>query len=192
MKKDIYFVTGNKLKFEVASSYFDKSGANNFFNLVQLKLPCPEIQDTNVEVIALESAKWAYKNSRKPVIKADAGLYISALSGFPGPFIRYINQWLSAEDLLNLMTGKRVRKAIFRDTLAFIYKDMSNFFVSDTLGQISDKVLSEVGSTVDNIFIPEGYNKTLSQLSDDQKKNVWNVSRWENLIDYLKKNYDRL
>ena len=192
MKKDIYFVTGNKLKFDIASLYFSNSGANELFNLVQLKIPCPEIQDANVENIALESAKWSYQNSHKPVVKADAGLYIPCLNGFPGPFVRYINQWLSSADLIRLMAEKTNREAIFRDALAFTYKDMSSVFISDTLGTIAENVSASGGSSIDNIFIPENYDKPLSQLTDEEIKTVWNVSRWEELIEYLKKRYDRL
>src|SRR3989344_8620350 len=99
MKKDLYFITGNKNKFEFAEKFFKKSEANNYFNLIQLAVSTPEIQSDSVEQIALYSAQWAYDQLKKPVIKSDAGLYIEALRGFPGPFMKYINDWLSQGDL---------------------------------------------------------------------------------------------
>lgn len=49
----------------------------------------------------------------------DNGCYIGALNGFPGLFIKYINQWLSAKDLLGIMDGKKNRSVIWKECLAY-------------------------------------------------------------------------
>src|SRR3989344_556765 len=114
-KKEIIFVTGNKYKFRVAQKSLMGSG----FKLVQKKLETPEIQSDLVEEVSAFSAKWAANILKKPVVVSDGGCYIEALNGFPGPFIKYINKWLSAGDLLNLMKGKKNRRVFWRDCLAY-------------------------------------------------------------------------
>ena len=192
MKKDLYFITGNKNKFEFAEKFFKKSEDNNYFNLIQLAVSTPEIQSDSVEQIALYSAQWAYDQLKKPVIKSDAGLYIEALRGFPGPFMKYINDWLSQGDLLRLMGGKTDRKVIFRDALTFVFEDIKESFVSDTEGTIAENEATEAGSAVDQLFVPVGHDKSLVQLSKDDRRDVWNVDRWDKLLSFLVKNYDRL
>ena len=96
--KTIVFVTGNPYKFEVAQKSFE----NSDINIVQQEIETPEIQSTDVKEIASYSAKWAAEKLGKPVVLTDAGYYIKTLNGFPGPFIKYINKWLTAEDVLKL------------------------------------------------------------------------------------------
>lgn len=114
-KKEIIFVTGNKYKFRVAQ----KSLVGGGFKPVQKKLETPEIQSDSVEEVSAFSAKWAADILKKSVAVSDGGCYIEALNGFPGPFIKYINKWLSAGDLLNLMKGKKNRRVFWRDCLAY-------------------------------------------------------------------------
>lgn len=99
--KTITFVTGNPYKFEVAKKVIEKRG----LILEKEKLETPEIQETDVVKIASYSAKWACEKLGKPAALTDVGWYIEALNGFPGPFIKYINQWLTSDDLLKLMSG---------------------------------------------------------------------------------------
>lgn len=82
MKQKLAFVTGNKYKFEVVRKVLAEQGVT----LVQQNLDTPEIQSANVEEVASYSATWASDRLQKPVIITDAGYYIKALNGFPGPY----------------------------------------------------------------------------------------------------------
>ena len=92
---DLIFITGNQKKLDQAREKIQGYP----INLIGTKLETPEIQDTNVEIIAGYSAQYAANKLGKPVVKTDAGYYIEALNGFPGPFIKYINQWLTLRNL---------------------------------------------------------------------------------------------
>ncbi|MEM4061829.1 MAG: non-canonical purine NTP pyrophosphatase, partial [Desulfurococcaceae archaeon] len=49
-----------------------------------------EIQSDSIEEVVLKSAMIAYAVLSKPVLVEDAGLFIEALNGFPGPYSSYV------------------------------------------------------------------------------------------------------
>lgn len=192
-QKELIFVTGNKYKFQVAKKSLEGSG----FRLVQKKLDIPEIQSELVEEVAAFSGRWAADTLKKPVAVSDGGCYIESLNGFPGPFIKYINKWLSANDMLNLMKGKKNRRVFWRDCLAYCEsgKKPVTFvcdFESGTLAKKSGarKYRKDYG-WIDTLFIPKGYIKPLSEWPDEEYINFWssphNYDSWLKLAEYLKK-----
>lgn len=188
--KSLVFVTGNSYKFEVARKSLEKLG----LDIVQEKLETPEIQSTDVAEVAGYSAKWAADELNKAVVSMDAGYYIEALNGFPGPFIKYINRWLTSDDLLNLMLNKSNRKVIVKGGLAYCEpgKDPVTF-VSEWDGNISLKAVKteKPGNTpINEVFIPQGYDQVESEIPREEMVGFWAKSEtyWQKLADYLAKN----
>ena len=97
----LHYLTGNRFKFHVAQQAL----LGTELVLEQNRLAVPEIQSNSVRDIAEFSAQWASTQLDHPFIVTDAGFYIDALNGFPGPFVKYVNQWFSVEDLLRLEHG---------------------------------------------------------------------------------------
>jgi XTP/dITP diphosphohydrolase len=162
--KMITFVTGNSGKWEIAWDIFAKYG----LELSREKIDTPEIQSLSVEEVALYSAKYAAAKLGAAVIKSDVGYYIPALGGFPGPFIKFINQMLSADDLLNLMNGKTDRRLIIKECLALSQPGGDDkVFTYDIIARIADKA-DGVGSPIDQVMILEGFEKTRGA-SDNNK-----------------------
>ena len=93
----LVYVTGNDFKIAVAERALVGSGVV----LVQKNLDAPEIQSECVEDVAIYAGKWACRQLEEPVVVTDGGFYIEALNGFPGPFVKFVNQWLAAQDLLD-------------------------------------------------------------------------------------------
>ena len=187
-EKIIHFVTGNLYKFQVAEKALEGTG----IVLVQEKLDTPEIQSIDVEKISSYSAKWAAEKIGKPVTVTDAGYYIETLNGFPGPFIKYINQWLTSEDLINLMVGKTNRKVVVRDSLSYCEpgKDPVTF-MGETFGIISPHPVktNKPGTTsINEIFIPEGYDVVETEISKEEMIEFWSKSDpWKKLTDFINK-----
>jgi XTP/dITP diphosphohydrolase len=128
--KTLIYVTSNELKFKVARKSLQNSG----ISLERSSLPTPEIQSSRVEEIAEWSAIWACQHLNQPVVVTDVGYYIEALNGFPGPFIKYVNNWFTAEDYLNLLQGKSNRKAIIQDCLAYCSPNEKPVFLTRSIG----------------------------------------------------------
>lgn len=185
--KTIVFVTGNPYKFEVARKVLEKSG----IKVVQEKIETPEIQSTNLTEIAIFSAKSAAEKLGKPVALTDAGYFIEALNGFPGPFIKYINKWLTSDDLLRLMKGRKNRKVVVKACLAYCEPNKEPItFTSGITGTIAEKaVKTNKGwvTPINEIFIPEGKNKVETEISREEMVKFWArlETYWEKLSEYL-------
>ena len=185
--KSLVFITGNDHKFEVAKNSLKSLG----YEAIQEKLDTPEIQSTDVVEVAEYSAKYAAEKLNKPVTLMDAGYYIEALNGFPGPFIKFINKCLSSEDMLRLMEGKTNRKIAMKFCLAYCEPGKSPVsFVSEVYGIISQKAFKtdKKGVTpIDEILIPEGFDKTDSQIPREEMIEFWSKteSYWNELVEYL-------
>lgn len=182
----INFVTTNTLKFEIARSYLSKLAGD--CELVQYSIDTPEIQDNSVEQIAIRSAFWAVKETGEACVKTDVGFFIEELKGFPGPFVKYVNEWLSQEDVIRLMHGKLNRNAYFKDSMAIAFPDgSSSVFTTKVIGRLADAPdPNNQRWTMNSLFIPKGYDRTLGSMSDDEQGKFWENGLWPQLIEYLK------
>lgn len=176
------FITSNPKKFQFAQLALKEYS----IQVLQKKIKTPEIQNKDAHKVAEFSAKYAAEQLDKPVIKVDVGFEIETLNGFPGPFSKFVNEWLLPEKLLKLMDGETNRKAKFVDVVAYCEpgkKPVS--FSAETKGVIANKPSGNNIWGIDQIFIPDGYSVTLASLPDKERVNVWNQDHWQQLARYL-------
>lgn len=180
----ITFVTGNKNKLEVASRVLSKYG----IDLVSEKIETPEIQSIDVSEISKFSAQYAAKVVGGAVIKTDAGYFIKSLNGFPGPFVKYINNWLSAEDILRLLEGKKDRSVEIIECLTYCNTDgeVAQFFSKDS-GKIALKAEGQ-GSSMDQIIIRDKIGRVQALINSEVMFDYWaqNLPHFHKLGDFLK------
>ncbi len=179
------YVTGNNFKFEVAKKAFAGSG----IEITQTKMDLPEIQSESVEEIAGHSAKIAAQKLGMPVLVGDVGYSVEALSGFPGPFIKYMNKWLTVQDWLNLMQGKENRSMIIKEALAYCEPNSEpTVFTGSFNGLVALKAGPPGKNPVNQVWIPEGYNKVETEIPEGELVQGWikTSGHWEKLIKYLK------
>ncbi len=184
----VNFITGNQYKFEIGQ----KAMAGNEVELVMKSIDLPEIQSDSSEEVAKFSARWAAKELNGPVIVTDAGYYIPTLNGFPGPFIKYINQWLTPADLLHLMEGKTDRSVEVRACLAYCEPGQEpTTFTMTVRGQLATTASTAPGeiTTISRLFIPEGHDKPEGELPREQAIAFWASQEkyYQELADYLSK-----
>ncbi|KKP92753.1 MAG: hypothetical protein UR98_C0018G0007 [Parcubacteria group bacterium GW2011_GWA1_36_12] len=179
----LIFVTGNQKKLEQA-----KQALSDYdIQLTNQKIETPEIQETDVKKIAEFSAKYAANAINKPVVVTDAGYYINALNGFPGPFIKFVNQWFKPEDLLRLMSGVTDRSVSSSVCVAYCEPNKEPVsFISDNQGILAEAPQGE-GPTIDQLYIPNGYNSPIGTLDENERLTLWNMDCWKQLADYLTK-----
>lgn len=183
----VTFVTGNTYKFSVAQ----KALLHTDINLVQNDLNPPEIQSTSVTDIASNSALWASHQLQQPVIVTDVGYYIKALNGFPGPFIKWVNNWLSPSDYLHLLKGKTDRTIEVHEALAFCRPNEQPHVFSDIITATLAKRAGPNGySPISSLYIPEGYTKVESRLSRETMVEYWAKysTKWQQFINFYKTN----
>lgn len=104
------------------------------------KLELLEIQSSSIEEIALHKAEQSFAILGTPVFVTDEGWSIPALNGFPGAYMKYMNEWLSPQDYLHLMENHS-NKTIIK-SVALYYVDSKNMrcFTATYEGKFIDSI----------------------------------------------------
>ena len=165
----IFLATGNFHKFDEARRTLAE------YNIAagMLRVKNVEIQSDSLTEIAQNSAIDAFNRCNLPVIVEDAGLFVDALMGFPGPYSAYAYKTISNPGLLKLMENVKDRKATFRSVIAY-YEGQSTpvCFEGEAAGRIaSDEIWGKLktGFGFDPIFQPRGSKKTFAEMTIKEK-----------------------
>lgn len=181
------FLTGNPIKLRLAKAIWSKYNVD----FEHQKLETPEIQAFTTEEVAKYSAQWAANHLGRAVIVNDVGYYIEALNGFPGAYIKYINKWLTSQDLLNLMIGKTNRRLEIQDILAYCEPNQEPvIFTAKLYATLSSKTEGKGLNPMDEIMIRDGFDKEQSLINFEDTFEYWcdNVSCYHDLAKYLTNN----
>lgn len=183
---NIVFVTGNKPKVREAEQILD-------IPLEIEDVDLDEIQELDLEKVALHKINQAYKIVGKPVIIDDVSVEIDAWKGFPGPLIKWVlkSSGGSAELILKLLEGEKNRKAKARLAIGFHDGKKAHIFYGEVDGTISDEIRGENGFGWDPVFIPEGETQTFAEMDPHYKNTLSHRKRaLDKLSDFLKREYD--
>jgi XTP/dITP diphosphohydrolase len=166
----IFFVTNNIHKFNEARRVL----AESKISVGMLRIKSPEIQSESLEEIAQASVIEAFRECRLPVIVEDAGLFVDALNGFPGPYASYVYRTVGNEGLLRLIENIDNRKARFKSVVAYLSSrsEPPKRFDGTVEGEIvrsERRRSSETGFGFDPVFKPHHSYKTFAQMSVVEK-----------------------
>jgi len=167
----VFFATGNINKFKEAKSILSKYG----LAVGMLKLKGDEIQSDSLHKIAEHSAMHAFQESGLPIFVEDAGLFIEALSGFPGPYAGYVYKTIHNRGIVKLMEGIQDRHAAFRSVISYCDEENActpQSFEGESRGSITTserRAEGKSGFGFDPIFQPEGSDKTFAEMSIAEK-----------------------
>jgi len=136
-----------------------------------LNIKALEIQDDNIENIAKASAIDAVEKCGLPVFVEDAGLFIDALGGFPGPYSSYIYRTIGPQGILKLMDKVEKRDAYFHSVVVFSSSEKPpKCFHGRVKGKISREERGNLGFGFDPVFEPlGGRGKTFAEMSTKEK-----------------------
>ncbi len=163
MKKIINYITGNPDKVRSANQLLSE------FNIEvnQKKVDIDEIQSDSIEEIAIDKAKKAFELIKEPLFVNDAGWLIPALNGFPGPFMKFVNDWFSATDFLNLMKDHENREIILREVTVYIDKDQTKIFTHDVKGTILKEIFEGEGKSSDKVVSLTNDGTSIAQANQE-------------------------
>jgi len=162
-----FFVTSNVHKFNEARLIL----AEYKVATAMLKMEAVEIQDDNLENIAKASATDATKNCKLPIIVEDAGLFIEALNGFPGPYSSYVYRSIGTRGILKLMENVNKRDAHFQSVVAFAGpEETPSCFHGKAEGKITREERGKLGFGFDPVFESSGGGKrTFAEMTTTEK-----------------------
>ncbi|MEM3731495.1 MAG: XTP/dITP diphosphatase [Candidatus Bathyarchaeia archaeon] len=168
--KIIFFATNNVNKFSEARKVLAEHGIAS--GMIRVKTL--EIQSESLEEIAKTSAIQAFQNCGLPIIVEDAGLFVDALNGFPGPYASYVYKTIGNKGLLKLMENVENRRAKFESVVAYISPKCQQpiCFKGEVAGEITReerRKASQLGFGFDPIFKPRGVDKTFAEMQISEK-----------------------
>ena len=178
--KEIVFVTHNKGK--IASANKQMEGVN--FKVFEYELEEPRSDD--IKYISEYKVKEAYKLVKQPCVSLDCGFWIDELNGFPRAYVNYTLDTLGLNGILKLMEEKENRNCKFTECFSYYDGKELKQFMGQHPGKLSKEILgndtNKKWSDLWYIFIPDGNEKTLAQMNDEERE----IRRKINSIDAMK------
>ncbi len=180
---ELAFVTSNPGKVKEAREYLSQLGVEVY----QLSLSYPEIQADTLEEVAEYGARWLAERIEVPFFLDDSGLFIPALSGFPGVYSAYVYRTIGIEGILKLMHGVSDRRAYFKSVIAYWNGEVHVFE-----GRVDGEIVEPRGSGgfgFDPIFRPSDETKTFAEMTIAEKNRISHRGRaLESFATWLEEN----
>ena len=188
----ICFATHNKNKLQEVVSMLNKDTIQ-LTSLDELKITedIPETRDT-IAGNSQQKAEYVYHNYNISCFADDTGLEVAALNGEPGVYsARYAgpdrDNQANIQKVLQKLEGKTDRSARFVTVITLILNGEQHQFEGIVNGHIIEAPRGEQGFGYDPIFVPEGYDKTFAEISDEEKSAISHRGRaLRKLVSFLK------
>ena len=187
---NLIFATSNQNKVLEIQKILPKK-----FNIKSLKdlnyfEDVPE-NETTIEGNAIFKAKYIYEKFNINVFADDTGLEVEALNGEPGVHsARYAGTTRNSEKnikkLLKNLKNIKNRNARFKTVIALIIDNKLHTFSGIVEGYILDNPKGNNGFGYDPIFCPNGFDKSLAELTLKEKNLISHRSLgMKKLIDFI-------
>ena len=178
------FVTGNPHKAEMAGMLLG-------YSIEHKKVHLDEIQTIDLVELVEHKARQAFEQIGSPVIVDDFGFGFKALGGLPGPFTKFfIEPENGAEMMCRMIDGFKDRSASVTSAIGYCDGDVTKVFIKSLNGTTADTPRGTNGIHTDQIFIPEGYEVTRAELTDEEYAVVYEQVRpYDKLRDFLRTRY---
>jgi XTP/dITP diphosphohydrolase len=190
----IVFATHNEHKLTEIADLLGSSFTLLSLKDLDIKGDIPEDLPT-LEGNALFKAMYIYDATGMNVFADDTGLEIEELGGRPGVHsARFagIQKDFNAntKKVLELMKGKKNRRARFRSVIALILNGSEYLFEGIVSGTIRNNKRGTKGFGYDPIFVPDGENKTFAEMSLYEKNRISHRAlAFEKLKLFLSQNF---
>jgi len=155
-------VTGNVNKWREAERILG-------FAIERVALDLDELQAESVSAVALGKAQAAFRKLGRPVIVEDAGLELSGLGGFPGPFIKYWEKLGGLASICRTADGLGDRTVRAVCALGTCSAAGAQVVTGVALGNVAREPRGTNGFGWDAIFIPEGDTRTFGEMTAAEK-----------------------
>jgi len=178
MSGKINFVTSNRSKFLALQKHVAPYG----FTVVQVELPLIEPQYSSVEEVSYSKALQAFERIQESVVVEDSGFSIDELSGFPGPYTKYVLETIGVAGLLRLAEPLQSRTCRFISVLTYINTQEKAVTFSDRNGTgtlalaVDETDCEEMWSDLWRIFIPDGVTSPMTAISESERASL--LKQW--------------
>lgn len=160
----LYFLTGNKNKFEEVKAILGE--------VEQLDIDLSEIQEIDAKEIIKVKLQEAFNHQKGEFLVEDTSLYLDCLHGLPGPLIKWFLKTVGNEGLFNIADKLGNSKAQAKTIIGFAKNNDEIYFFE---GEVKGKIVSPRGDNGfgwDKIFEPDSFLKTFAEMSLEEKNAI--------------------
>ena len=188
--KKLVFATNNPYKIKEVQAMLPSDIQLFSLKTIGCQEDIPETADT-IEGNAILKAQYIKNNYGYNVFADDTGLEIETLNYEPGVrSARYAGEHKNSLDNMNLvlqkMKGKTNRKARFKTIFALYIDNKLHLFEGIIQGVIAQNPKGSNGFGYDPIFIPDGYEQTFAEISNQEKNKISHRAKaTQQLVSFL-------
>jgi inosine/xanthosine triphosphate pyrophosphatase family protein len=148
---------------------FEGSG----IHIEQLEGDFPEIQAATSLEIARYTAVVTSKQVGAPVMREDNSIFLPGLGGLPGPFMAYVEKWVSPELLVSLLEN-RDRSGYFEAAAVLAYPDGATIErVHRVHFTVATEPRGELQMGWNRIIVLHGEDRTLAEYPEAKRTHIW-------------------
>lgn len=129
-----------------------------------------DLQAEQLEIVCEHKARTAAAELGCAVVVDDTGFFVDALNGFPGPYVKYVNETVGPAGLLALMRDVPVRTARIASCVGYCEPGgAARLFSNEMAGRVAKAPASLSGNDWADllffpVFVPHGHVATLAQM----------------------------
>lgn len=142
------------------------------YEIVARPLDIEEIQSLDPYAVATHKAQEAYKaNGYNPILIEETSLQIFGIGGRPGPLIKYFSEDVEMRRMIveQWLANVTDRRALAKILIAVFDGDEVHFREGNVEGTIAESLRGTNGFGWDDMFIPNGAERTFAEMSDEEK-----------------------
>lgn len=163
-KEKLVFVTQNQNKLSDARLLMPG------FDITHVDFEVPEIQSLNPQEIIAYKIKYAYEEVGRPCFVMDASLNIDSLAGFPGPLIKWYFKSVGADKICQIASLFTEMGCSWTTVLGYFNGEEFTYLDETVKGSLPENPRGTNGYDWDVIFVPEGEERTLAEMTFDEKQ----------------------
>ena len=179
---NLIYATTNKYKLAGARQALAGTGVN-LIAPDKILPDVPEIQSDDQAAVSVDKALKYYELLKRPLVVMDSGLFIDELGGFPGVYTKYALDTIGIDRIIRLLGDNN--RAYTQRTITYFDGDKPQTFTLKLHGILLKEPRGDNGRNYDNYFLPDNHNKTLAEMTREEKveltANVWReLAAWLN------------
>ena len=180
---NLTYATTNKYKLAGAKQALAGTGVNLIAPDEALS-DVPEIQSDDQQVVSVDKALKYYDLLKRPLVVMDSGLFIDELKGFPGVYTKYALDTIGIDRIVQLLGG--AARAYTQRTITYFDGNKPQIFTLKLQGALLKEPRGNNGRNYDKYFLPDSKNKTLAEMTDEEKAEL-TAAVWRELAAWLQK-----
>jgi len=137
----------------------------------------PEIQSLDLEEVLHAKADEAWRLMQKPLVVEETGLELAALSGFPGPLVKWMLAAVGAAGIARTARALGDPRATARCMLLYCDGRSRTTVQGSTSGVLLAEPRGAGGFGWDSVFLAEGEDLTYGELTAERKDAIGHRGR---------------